>query len=590
MAMKKSAIFFFLTFLLLLFVKDNAIAASAYWAKVSTAVNPSVGTAYVGESSSVPEETEASSRGSDSEAKTKGHMVTFYLKATCTNSSYHFKNWTCSGQGTYSIASSTSASTSVSVQTNTSSAGETNAFKYTATANFLPNYYYINVTAQSGGNGTVGIDSGQKYTTSKGGSVSFNLTKTPNSGYHFKEWQCSGGSVTNDVFTANASNSYDTDGAVSYTVTGVFGKDYAAKINTSVSTAGTGTASGSAQVKYGSGSYASSATTTTTTASTDVTFNIKATANKGYKFLGWSTADGSIDYFSTTSETTYGIKTSGTEGGTNTKNLFAVFDKGSYTIHFLSDSKDTRPVSGTMPDQNFTSGIAQKINKHTFVCNGTVNYDAQGGTCEKASDTKDRFKCWTEWRKNESGTWYAAVTYNEEEEINRMETHGSTISLTATWKGTISVTLPSVTYTDIYGIERTFEGWYSSATGGSKKGDIGANVELNPGTVYAHWKGGDITINANASDYTVGDRVIFKIKRNNVLVTSIAVPVGESVTLKNMADGEYTVTPDSWSWSYTSSPATLTQTVTNSAVNFNFTLTPKSNTKKHSEQQNVNTF
>lgn len=91
-----------------------------------------------------------------------------------------------------------------------------------------------------------------------------------------------------------------------------------------------------------------------------------------------------------------------------------------------------------------------------------------------------------------------------------------------------------------------------------------------------------ITINANGTPSSSGDMVVFNVTGPQTY--RVSVPVGGSVVLKDVASGDYTITPQGWSWNYTVSPAsdaTGWNSENKSTHTFNFTT--KGSTKKHDE-------
>lgn len=91
-----------------------------------------------------------------------------------------------------------------------------------------------------------------------------------------------------------------------------------------------------------------------------------------------------------------------------------------------------------------------------------------------------------------------------------------------------------------------------------------------------------ITINANGTPSSSGDMVVFNVTGPQTY--RVSVPVGGSVVLKDVASGDYTITPQGWSWNYTVSPASDTtgwNSENKSTHTFNFTT--KGSTQKHDE-------
>lgn len=535
---------------------------------------------------------EAPTGGGSKNTATSGDDVTFSIVAADASSGYHFTRWT-GDNITFSSASSLTTNATVATAT---TGGSGNAKTYTAKANYAENVYYAKLTASSNGNGTASVTVTPKSTTTPGGDVVFEITATPQTGYHFAGWETSGsGSFGNaasasTTFTASASSNYDEDNAATYTVTAKFEKDtYNAKLNTAASSALEGTKGGSAQVSDGS-NWSGSVTKSATTGNQDVSFSVKATPNKGYQFVGWSKNNASTSYIAGLgAEGSYSVKSADSEGSCNEETIYAVFDKGTYKIHFLANSKPEsgRTVTGEMSDQTFTSGVAQKLSPLGFVCDYTVTYDAQGGQCSTPYETKSRFTRWKEYSGSET-----VNTYNDEAEVNRMENHGTTVNLTATWTDKLKFTLPTPTKQKD-GVDKTFLGWYDAAEGGNKVGAAGAEVEISSTqTLFAHWKECNITISVTG---TAEGNMVFNVTRSGTPATHyrVSVPAGGSVTLTDVVPGSYAVAPETgWSWNTQISPETKSiefnsASTDSETLTAEFTVSSKNSTKKHVEESLV---
>lgn len=573
----------------------TAVFAENYYVKVTTASNqPAWGNTYVkyGSSFSGTNTSATSFEDGGYGKETAGTGETFSIEANPVTN-YHFVSWTSSGG---SLGSTTSASTTFIANTAEGKNGQDNPAKYTVTANYAKNIYYAKLTANTNGNGSASVTSATLSTETQGGSVEFSISATPNTGYHFAGWETSGsGSFGNaasasTTFTASASSNYDEGNAATYTVTAKFEKDmYNAKLNTAASSALEGTKGGSAQVSDGS-NWSGSVTKSATTGNQDVSFSVKATPNKGYQFVGWSKNNASTSYIAGLgAEGSYSVKSADSEGSCNEETIYAVFDKGTYKIHFLANSKPEsgRTVTGEMSDQTFTSGVAQKLSPLGFVCDYTVTYDAQGGQCSTPYETKSRFTRWKEYSGSET-----VNTYNDEAEVNRMENHGTTVNLTATWADKLDFTLPTPTKQKD-GVDKTFLGWYDAAEGGNKVGAAGAEVEISSTqTLFAHWKECNITISVTG---TAEGNMVFNVTRSGTPATHyrVSVPAGGSVTLTDVVPGSYVVAPETgWSWNTQISPETKSiefnpASTDSETLTAEFTVSSKNSTKKHVEESLV---
>jgi len=549
--------------------------AANYYIKVNSVSNPAAGGAsYV--SYGTPFSGTATSVMNGSGQGWSDYQETFSIK-TVPASNYHFTGWTTSG-GT--LGSTSATETTLKAKTTSGHTGTSNPTVYTVTANYEENIYYAKLSATSGGHGTVSVDAGTKSTKTKGGDIEFTLTVTPDAGYHMTgiTFTEGSGSVSGNKVTVKASDNYAISGddkASSYKVNVTFAENhFYAKLTTDVSTAGTGN-TGTAQVSADGGTtYAGNATKSASTSGGNVTFHIKATPNTGYQFKGWSETNGSTSYKSTTAETDYTVKGHTTEGQTQAYNLYAVFNHGTYKVHFVANGG-----TGSMADQTFTHGTAQNLTQNSFVNNFTVTYDVQGGTAI-SPETKSRFNGWL----------YNSTTYADKASVNLTVAHNSTLDFTAQWKSSVDFTLPTPTKKAADGTTYAFLGWYDAATGGNKVGDAGATVSISSTrTLYAHWQDYNILIKASWSSVSTGDKAVFSVTRsgNPAITYYISVPIGGSTaskTLKDVVPGEWTVTPvTQWTWNY-NKPDAQTKTLTAGPTTFEFSFISKLSTKKHDEK------
>jgi len=332
-----------------------------HYVRVNTAKNISEGgTAYVcyGDSFSGTETSAINGNGKG----WQGANETFSVKATPA-SGYHFVNWSITGDGT--ITDNTSASTTVIGKTKAGNTGEDNPYIYTVTANFAQNTYYAALSATSGGNGTVTVDSSPKSTTTSGGDLVFNLSITPISGYHFDkiEFTTGSGTISGNTVTVAASSNYAVDGdnkAAQYAVKVTFAKDmYNAKLTTAISSISDASTS-TAQVSSDNSNWYDNVIYAAEAGNTDVTFYVKATPAAGYKFVGWSTSNGSSTTVSGLGATgTYTFKSASAIGETNAKTLYAIF-KAQYDIVInanCSSASDDRIVFNVTGPANYRVSV-----------------------------------------------------------------------------------------------------------------------------------------------------------------------------------------------------------------------------------------
>jgi uncharacterized repeat protein (TIGR02543 family) len=238
------------------------------------------------------------------------------------NIGYHFVNWTRSGTGAL-LKDSTRSSTTVVL---TGSA--------TVTANFAINTYTLTVSTFGGGN----ISPYGSRTVDHGASTA--ISATPNTGYHFVEWQ-------RDDTTATIGDSTQSSTTVvltgSATVTALFSMNYY-DLTMAISGSGTTSPSGTSSVRHGTLTL------------------INATASSGYHFTGWTTSDTTVKISSPTlSMTTLTL--------TGPATVTANFAINTYSLTVSSSGNGTTNPTGTSTVNygEVTPIIATSDSGYTFV-------------------------------------------------------------------------------------------------------------------------------------------------------------------------------------------------------------------------------
>lgn len=463
--------------------------------------------------------------------------VDFYVKAENTDG-YHFSEWTFIDKpGECSISDPTSKEATVTVQTGSSS-GEDNSYNYTIAANFAENRYYAKLDMTNDGNGTATVTTtpDPNYTTTPGNTLDFGITASPNSGYHFKKWTATpktGGTFSfnddsnaNTTFTAQVASDYDEDNARVYTVKATFAENYYVKVSTSPNDNDWG----KAYVKYGS-TFGGSETWATNddgnaAANQDETFSIKAVPNAKYHFVNWTSSD------VTTLPTTEG---------------------GIVKVKTKSDKQGKSNQATYNVKANFAENYFTKV---------TVDKNTDGGTAyvkfgEPFSGTKT---------EDTNGNGNAAAGQNEIYSLQATEKPGFAFTGWEATNGTLAdANNPSTTVTVTTNASYHGEG-----------NPFTCNVTANFKEIYC------ITIKAGTE--TGKGRIVFKVTGPKNY--RVSVPVGGQIVLKDVPEGDYTITPQTaWSWSYGVTPAeqhTSFSPTDNMSTN-EFTVTPKSTTKKHAE-------
>ena len=228
------------------------------------------------------------------------------------------------------------------------------------------------------------------------------------------------------------------------------------------------------------------------------------TPDDGYTFDSWSGTDAS----SITVENSRYYITVNSKDYSVIANFVAASSSCTYEVAF-----DANGGSGTMPNQEFTCGVAQNLNPNAFTGPAaTITYDYHGATSGNGTPSVTVNKPFGVWEAPDEDV-------DDEAEVNFSASNGETITLIATWNAFPNVTLPTPARTGY-----TFNGWYTEETGGTKKGNGGAS--FNPAgsiTLHAQWtanthnvsitapSNGTITVSYNdgsAQSFTSGSRSI----------------------------------------------------------------------------------
>lgn len=178
----------------------------------------------------------------------------------------------------------------------------------------------------------------------------------------------------------------------------------------------------------------------------------------GYRFMGWSTNKNA-----NSAEYQAGDTIQVTEPTT----IYAVWSKiPTYTVSYNANGGSGAPSAQTKT-QDTTLWISSTKPTKSY----TVTYNANGGSVSPSSKTVScTFKNWNT-AQNGSGTSYSSgASY----------TANSGATLYAQWTNPTYGTLPTPSRTGY-----TFDGWYTSASGGTKV-TSSSTVSSNT-TLYAHW-------------------------------------------------------------------------------------------------------
>lgn len=270
-----------------------------------------------------------------------------------------------------------------------------------------------------------------------------------------------------------------------------------------------------------SGSWANNKKSALTLNSVDATastpfIRLPKVSKAGYTFTGWSVTETQTPYMyfngkyikSSTKGSTYnpGVK-KGSDGWyyievgafSTIKTVKPTWRANNFYVRFHANGG-----SGYMADQTFTYGVSQNLRRNTFTRTG---YTFSGWKVQREYDNK---WAWAEGHGN-GEYWQSGEPWGSD---IRLYSDGTSISATtyygwvdmyAQWKinnytltydgngGSVYPTSKTLTYGAQYGTlptptrkGYTFEGWYTSASGGSK---VSSSTTMGAGntTIYAHW-------------------------------------------------------------------------------------------------------
>ena len=224
----------------------------------------------------------------------------------------------------------------------------------------------------------------------------------------------------------------------------------------------------------------------------------------GYSFEGWYTS------------ATGGTKiTNSTEVTANTT-VYAHWKANAYTVSYNVNGGTGSIASQTKTHgTNLTLTTAKPTGK-SF----TVTYNANGGTVSTSSKTVSQI--FTNWNTAANGS---GKTYNAGAKYSANES----VTLYAQYANPSIGSLPTPTRSGY-----SFEGWYTSATGGTK---ITNSTEVTANTtVYAHWKANAYTVSYNVNGGTGSIASQTKTHGTNLTLTT-AKPTGKSFTVTYNANG-----------------------------------------------------
>lgn len=214
--------------------------------------------------------------------------------------------------------------------------------------------------------------------------------------------------------------------------------------------------------------------------------NANSYSRTGYTFKGWSTSKTATSATYTDKQSVNNLTT--TNGGTVT--LYAVWAANSYNIKFDGNGA----TSGSMNNESMTYGTAKALSTNAYTKNGYT------------------FTGWNT-KANGSGTAYA-----NKASVNNLATSG-TATLYAQWSansyslafnangGSCTEGSRTVKYDTQYGTlpnaartGYTFDGWYTSATGGTKVSSTTVMKSTAKVVLYAHWTANVYKVSFDGTD------------------------------------------------------------------------------------------
>jgi len=232
----------------------------------------------------------------------------------------------------------------------------------------------------------------------------------------------------------------------------------------------------------------------------------------GHYFAGWATSSGGSVVYSDGQS----VKDLSTTNGA-TVNLYAKWNVNTYTVKYNANGGTGAPGNQTKTYGRTLTLSSTKPTKGNSSSTRYVTFDGNGGSTG-ATNNKIGFNvstayAFSKWNTAANGS---GTSYNP----GGSYTSNSSVTLYAQYKGTdtvASVKLPTPSRTGY-----TFDGWYTSKTGGTKRGAAGDTYTPPAAgeTLYAHWTPIAYKINYNLeggtnhrdnpSTYTIEQAVTLK--------------------------------------------------------------------------------
>lgn len=442
---------------------------------------------------------------------------------------------------------SSPAKRSLTIQVDTSNPPTKNVLNY----RYARNTYTLTINPNGGTYG----GSSSNTTKSMYYDTSTTLSSPTRSGYRFDGWTKSAGTLSGNTFTIGASNATVTANwspiEYSYTV-----KHY--KMNAS------GSGYTLADTTTGSDTYGSRVTPalktyTGFTKPSSKSITIQTDESKNV-----------VEYYYTRNSYTLTINPNGgTYDGSSSNTTISMYYGASTTLSTPSRTGYNytwTKTSGTLSGSTFTMGSSSatvtaswtaKTMSVTLNANGgsssttskTVTYNSTYGTLPTPTRTGYSFDGW--YTSNTGGTKITSSTTVSKTTSHTLYAHWTANTYTVTFNangGSVGTTSKTVTYGSTYGTlptptrsGYTFNGWYTSSSGGTEKTSSSTVSITANQTLYAHWTQNTTTTTTTTTRPSTGGGTATA--ANEIIVTFSC--HGSSRRIKYIKNSTYGAFPDS---------------------------------------------
>ncbi len=231
----------------------------------------------------------------------------------------------------------------------------------------------------------------------------------------------------------------------------------------------------------GGGSRAYNLTSNTTLYAkwTGGSITLPSTSKTGYTFNGWYTSSSGGTKVGGSNSTYY---------PTSNITLYAQYSENATTNYTLTINPNGGIWNGTYSSSTFTGSVGNtKTISNPTAQSYTVSFNTNGGTSVSSKTASSSFKSWS---LSGAGT-LSGTTF----------TYGSGNSVLIAYYNVNSITLPSTSKTGY-----TFNGWYTSSSGGTRVG--GSNSSYTPSsntTLYAQWTANTSTTSSYYINYNLNN-------------------------------------------------------------------------------------